>query len=113
MAVFDIFVDRIESNGILVATNNADEVPVGTVFTQLVKVRIQDAQGSSTAIKLWSKPVNLRLIDVAIYRRSVPAMPKGWGAGLRLEGAGLELVTDALIGKIAGEFIHLRTLDAS
>jgi hypothetical protein len=109
MKSLDIFLDRIESDGMFVATNNADEVPVGTVFTQLVNV--QGAVGSSS--ELCSTPVRLCLIEAVIFRKSVPAIPRGWSAGLRLEGEGLDSVISALSSKLAGEFIHLRAADVA
>jgi hypothetical protein len=113
MKNLDIFLDRVESDGIIVATNNADEVPVGTVFTQLVKIRAGDASDAGSGIELCSTPVRLCLSGAVIFRKSVPAIPRGWSAGLRLDGAGLDAVTDALSGKVAGEFIHLRAADAA
>jgi hypothetical protein len=113
MKNLDIFLDRVESDGIFVATNNADEVPVGTVFTQLVKVRVGGASDAGSATELCSTPVRLRLTGAVILRKSVPAIPRGWSAGLRLEGTGLDTVEDALSGKVAGEFIHLRAADAA
>jgi hypothetical protein len=113
MKNFDIFLDRVESGDIIVATNNADEVPVGTMFTLLVKIRVEGTPGASNAVELYSTPVRLRLSDAVIFRKSVSAMPSGWSAGLRFEGTGLDAVTDALSGKAVGEFIHLRAADAA
>mgnify|MGYP007097002030 CR=1 FL=1 len=113
MKNLDIFLDRVESDGIFVATNNADEVPVGTVFTQLVKVRVGGASDAGSATELCSTPVRLRLTGAVILRKSVPAIPRGWSAGLRLEGTGLDTVEDALSGKVAGAFIHLRAAHAA
>ncbi|WP_242111781.1 hypothetical protein [Luteimonas aquatica] len=104
----DILLDRIEANGIVVGINNADDVPVGTLFTQLVKIRLEGNPGATTATELWSIPINLRLAEAIIYRKSVAVVPRGWGVGLRLEGAGMEAVADALSGKAAPEFVHLR-----
>ena len=106
MTVCDIFLDRVESDGIIVGTNNADEIPVGTVFAQLV-IRTGETSSASTIT-----PVSLRLTDAIIYRRSVAAVPRGWSAGLRFEGSGLDAIADALDGKVAGEFVHLRTAGA-
>ena len=112
MLIYDIFLDRIEPNGIVVGTNNAKEVPVGTVFTKLVKVRVEGALGSSTSIQLWSIPVALRLTDVIIYRRSISAVPRGWGVGLHFKGSGLAEVVKALADKVKFEFIHLRVTES-
>ncbi len=109
MTIYDVFLDRIEKNGIVVATNNAGEVPLGTVFTQLAKVRLEGVPGSSNTTELWSKPIELRLLDVIIYRKSVTSIPKGWSAGLVLEGEGYEELSHALMAKSKNEFVHLRS----
>jgi hypothetical protein len=113
MAIYDVFLDRIEKNGIVVATNYAGEVPVGTVFTQIAKVRLEGTPGSSNATELWSKPIKLRLLDVIIYRNSVSSIPKGWSAGLVLEGEEYEELSHALIGKSKNEFVHLRSTNSA
>jgi hypothetical protein len=113
MTFYDVFLGRIEPNGIVVVTNNAGEVPVGTVFTKLAKISIEGEPGSSTAKELCSMPVSLRLADVIIYRKSGSSIPKGWSAGLHLEGEGFEAISNALANKGKNEFIHLRTADAA
>jgi hypothetical protein len=113
MTTHDVFLDRIEKNGIVVVTNYAGEVPVGTIFTQLAKVRHEFTSGSSNATELWSKPIKLRLLDVIIYRKSVSSIPKGWSAGLILEGEEHEELSHALIGKSKNEFVHLRSKNAA
>jgi hypothetical protein len=111
MAATDIFLDRIEPNGIVVGTNNADDIPLGTVFTQLTKIRVDQIGGTPTEV--WSQTVDLRLVDVVIFRKSVETVPRGWSAGLRLEGMGMEAIADALSGKTKAEFIHLRAASAA
>ena len=109
----DIFLDRIESRGIVVGTNNADDVPVGTLFTHLVKTRREGSPGSGHFTELWSTPIGLRLTDAIINRKSVPVVPAGWGVGMVLEGVGLELIETAIREKQQGEFIHLRVAGAA
>ncbi len=109
----DIFLDRIEARGIIVGTNNAEEVPVGTLFTLLVKIRHEGALGSGHRTELWSASISLRLTDAIIYRKSVPVIPGGWSAGLVLEGAGRDVVEAAIRDKQHGEFVHLRVADAA
>jgi len=113
MKGLDIFLDRVESKGIIVGTNNADAVPVGTVFTQLVKTRYEGHPGDSRLVELWSVPVSLRLTDAIIYRESVPVVPSGWGVGLILEGTGLDAVQKAIREKQEREFVHLRGAGAA
>jgi hypothetical protein len=45
MTCYDVFLGRIEPNGIVVVTNNAGEVPVGAVFTQLAKISVEGEPG--------------------------------------------------------------------
>lgn len=113
MTSHDIFLDHIEPGGIVVATNNADEVPTGTVFSLLVKTRYEGVRGYGQLIELWSAPISLRLNDVFIFRKSVPAIPRGWSAGLVLEGSGIDKVEVAIREKQKGEFIHLRGTNAA
>lgn len=109
----DIFLDRIEFRGIIVGTNNADEVPVGTLFTQLVKNRYDGAAGLGQLVELWSAPISLRLVDAVVFRKSVPTIPRGWSAGLVLEGTGRYLIEQAIREKQEGEFVHLRVADTA
>ena len=109
MTVYDVFIDRIEKNGIVVATNNADEVPVGAVFTQLAKIRFEEMSDSNNVTELWSKPISLRLLDVIIYRKSVPSIPKGWSAGLVLEDKEYDEILNTLNGMSKHEIVHLRS----
>jgi len=110
MRDIDIFLDRIEPNGIVVGTNNANDIPLETTFTELVKVQVDFSSGdsTSTSAELWSTSIKLRLVDAIIFRKSVQAIPRGWSAGLRLEGWGIEAIADALKDKKRGEFIYLR-----
>lgn len=108
MTAIDIFLDRIESNGIIVGTNNAGDIPLDTTFTELVKIHVDLSSGASTSTALWSTSINLRLVDAIIYRKSVQIIPRGWSAGLRLDGWGIEAIAGALKSKRKGEFLHLR-----
>ena len=113
MAFPDIFIDRIEPNGIVVGTNNADDIPVGTLFTQLVKIRVEGSPGTTARTVLSSIPISLRLVEAIIYRKSVAVVPGGWSVGLRLEGAGIETIADSLSGRTASEFVHLQAPGAA
>jgi hypothetical protein len=107
----DVFLDRIEPNGIIAVTNNAEGFQLGIIFSELTKVRVD----CSTELyppprtELWSTPINLRLIEAIIYRKPVDIVPSGWSAGLRLEGVGMEAISDALKEKGKYEFVHLRS----
>lgn len=110
MRSIDIFLDRIECGGIVVATNNADDFSLGTVFTELVKVLVQSDPKSSLAevTELWSTAISLRVTEAIIFRKPVEIVPRGWSVGLRLEGLGMAEISKALENKGASEFIHLR-----
>lgn len=110
MTAIDIFLDRIESNGIVVGTNHAGDIPLGTVFTELVKIQreLDPSGGESTSTELWSKSISLRLVGAIIFRKSIQVIPRGWSAGMRLEGQGTDEIADALEEKKKAEFIHLR-----
>ena len=113
MAFPDIFIDRIEPNGIVVGTNNGDDIPVGTLFTQLVRIRVDGSLGTTTRTVLSCIPISLRLMEALIYRKPVAVVPSGWGVGLRLEGAGIETIADWLSGRTASEFVHLQAPGAA
>jgi hypothetical protein len=105
----DIFLDRIE-RGIVVATNNADDFDLGTIFTELVRMRVEFGSEFShrTETQLMSTPINLRVVEAIIFRKPVEIIPRGWSVGLRLDGFGMKEVSEALEGKGKGEFVHLR-----
>lgn len=110
MVSVDIFLDRIDRSGLVVATNNADEFPLGTIFTELVKVRVEAGTEFSlrTTTELWSTKIQIRVVEAIIFRKPVELVPRGWSVGLRLEGVGVDEIADALDGKANGEFVHLR-----
>jgi len=113
MTILDIFLDRVEPDGIVVGTNNSDDIPVGTIFTELATIRVEGEPAARTATELSSTPISLHLMEAVIYRKSVAVVPRGWPAGLRLKGTGLEAIRDALGDKRAAEFVHLRTVGAA
>lgn len=113
MRMAEIVVDRIERNGIIVGTNNAGEVPLGTLFTQLAKISLGAASMAGQAVAVMSAPVKLRLTDAIIYRKSVAVIPAGWGVGMVLEGEGRKALEDALLDRLSHEHILLRTTEAS
>jgi hypothetical protein len=110
MVSVGIYLDRIESNGLVVATNNGDAFPIGTIFTELVKVRVEGGTELSlrNTTELWSTGIHILVVEAIIFRKPVELVPRGWGVGLRLEGLGIDEVADALEGKANGEFVHLR-----
>lgn len=111
----DIFLDRIERGGIVVATNNADDFDLGTIFTELVRIRVEFGSELSPPrpeTELMYTPINLRVVEAIIFRKPVEIIPRGWSVGLRLEGFGMKEISEALEGKGKGEFIHLRAMSS-
>jgi len=106
----DIFLDRIERGGMVVATNNADDFDLGTVFTELVRISVEFGSEflPRTETELVYTPINLRVIEAIIFRKPVEIIPRGWSVSLRLEGFGMKEISEALEGRGKGEFIHLR-----
>ena len=106
----DIFLDRIERGGIVVATNNADDFDLGTIFTELVRIRVEFGSefAPRTETELMHTPINLRVVEAIIFRKPVEIIPRGWSVGLRLEGFGMKEISEALEGKGKGEYLHLR-----
>lgn len=106
----DIFLHRIERGGIVVATNNADDFDLRTIFTELVRMRVESGSELSprTETELMYTPINLRVVEAIIFRKPVEIIPRGWSVGLQLEGFGMKEVSEALEGEGKGEFIHLR-----
>jgi hypothetical protein len=102
----EIFLDRIESAGLVVATNNAGDVSVGTTFTKLVKTQL--AGNSGTPMELWSATVDLRIVEASIFRKAVETVPHGFSAGLRFHGVGMDAIMEALASRETGHFICLR-----
>jgi hypothetical protein len=102
----EIFLDRIEPAGLLVATNNGGDVSVGTSFTKLAKIQLD--RNSGTPTELWSKTVDLRIVEASIFRKAVEIIPHGFSAGLRFHGMGMKAVMEALASREIGHFIYLR-----
>lgn len=105
----DVFIDREEGDGLFVVTNNGDDVPLGTRFKKLIKRAAGQRTTEADMVELGSlAEVDLELKEVDIFRKSVEAIPKGWSAAIRLEGAGCDAIRAALAGKLKGEYVHLR-----
>jgi hypothetical protein len=102
----EIFLDRIEPTGLVVATSNAGDVSVGTAFTKLVKIQLDGNSGTPT--ELWSTTVDLRIVEASIFRKAVETVPRGFSAGLRFHGVGMNAVMEALASAEIGHFVCLR-----
>jgi hypothetical protein len=109
MSNIEFLVDRIESNGLIVGRNGHTSVPVGTIFTSIGKTRVDGEPPDLSTIDLGHMAsVRLTLKEVHIWRTTVPEIPSGYSAGLRLEGDGLENLLEAISQQQAREFVQLR-----
>jgi hypothetical protein len=110
----DTFLTRIEPNGLVVLTNNADAIPLGTVFNQLAKRRASRNGDDIEWVDL-GVIANVELVLKGIYLTTnlnnlADVVPKGWHAGVRLQGDGLQELEQAVRTKAENEYIHLRAL---
>lgn len=105
----EFLLDRILGDGLIVGANGYTEVPVGTVFTHLTKERLDGGPPNFTHVDLGVVgSVRLQLKEVWSFRESIPAIPRGHTAGVRLEGVGLDLLELALKGRKVNEHLTLR-----
>jgi len=103
-------VDRLEPNGLVVGRNGDVDVPLGTVFVALGKLRLDGDSPNFTHVGMGDvATIDLRLTEVHWFRKTIDAIPRGHSAGLRLEGRGLEVLADALASKKEREFLIIRT----
>lgn len=103
-------VERLEPNGLVVGRNGDVDVPLGTVFVALEKLRIDGDSPNFTHVGMGGgATIDLRLTEVHWFRRTIDAIPRGHSAGLRLEGRGLEVLADALASRKEREFLIIRT----
>src|SRR5688572_16434709 len=84
-------VDAAEENGLVTGRNEDGDVPVGTTFTGIRKVRFEGDAHPAIRIDLGVVAcINLQLRQVEWYGRSIALIPSGHTAGLRVDGEGLE-----------------------
>lgn len=102
-------IDRFEPDGLVVGRNGYEDIPLGTVFLALAKRRLDGEVPNLITVELGDlAAVDLRLTEVHWFRKLLDVVPSGHSAGLRLEGAGLEVVATALASKREREFIYIR-----
>ena len=100
--------------GTLTGRNGAAELPVGTVFTSLVRERIDlECAGSSMvsgALRevVETASVQLTVREVQLWNRSFYAAPSRHSAGLRVEGEGLRELMRALQSRGERDVFYLR-----
>lgn len=105
----EFLIDRIEPNGLVVGCNGNVDIPVGTVFTTLTQ-QLAHREGLNLAIVELGiiATVELRLVEVHWFRRMIEVIPRGHSAGLRLDGQGINAITNALATKSRGDYFSLK-----
>jgi hypothetical protein len=107
--VLEFQVDRIDPNGLVIGRNGYADIPLGTVFVALKKVRIDSAESDLRTVDLGDvATIGLQLTEVQWYRRKIDVVPGGHTAGLRLEGLGLDTIAGALASRQDKEFLLIR-----
>lgn len=102
-------IDRFEPDGLVVGRNGYEDIPLGTLFVALAKRRLDGEVPNVITVELGDlAAVDLRLTEVHWFRKPLDFVPSGHSAGLRLEGAGLEVVATAIASKLEREFIYIR-----
>lgn len=105
----EFLIVHIEPNGLIVGRSGDADIPVGTVFTTLAQQRYEGEGLNLTTVELGNiATVELRLIEVHWFRRMIEVVPRGHSAGLRLEGHGIEAITNALATKSKSDFFFLK-----
>ena len=97
-------VDRIEPDGSVSGRNGHVDIPLGTVFTQLKMTRFEQ---NVWVLEDYPAAIELRLIEVLFYRKSIELIPGGYTAGLRFEGSGLDILANALASKRKGQHLEI------
>jgi len=97
--------EEVFDGGLLNGRNGAAELPVGTLFSRVVKERIRD---NGTHELVESVPVKIVVREVEIWHKSVPFAFAGHSAGLRVDGPGLATLDVLLQSRVRHEVVYLR-----
>lgn len=111
MTVADFLVDSILDDGLVVGKNGYIDVPLGTVFTELVLTRVDGTPPDFVSVGLGavaSVRLTVREVENKFFRKPLVVIPRGHTAGLRLDGEGIERLCEALQAKQPREFISMR-----
>lgn len=101
------FVESINESSLILGRNENADIPVGSVFTQVGKTRLND-QAAWTSADLGSvAAVNLTLVKVHWYQREIDYVPGGHTAGLAVTGEGLDLLSEQLDRLVDDESLYL------
>lgn len=104
---YEFEIECVVQDGVVLGRNGRNDVPLETVFTTLAKRRLE--ADLITLVDLGPLcHVDLQLMEVQWYRRSIDKIPGGHTAALRLEGTGMDAIAVALASKQERESILLR-----
>ncbi len=98
-------VDRIDDT--IVITNGCEfDIPVGSVFTAMGKYKCEPPNYESIDLGIFAS-THLIVKEVEVYRRKIEVIPRGWSAGIVLEGDGMDKLESALgsVGKHDGLYL--------
>ena len=109
MREIEFLVDGVTDGGMILGRNGSVDIPVGTVFTKVTKVRFEGRDSSPQWTDLGIvEAVSLTLTQVELYRRQIDVVPGGHTAGIRLSGDGIGAVIEVLRNKLDSEYVHLK-----
>ena len=111
MRLVTFLVDQIADDGTVYGSNDYINVPVGTVYTEIILQRVDGETPNLFTVDLGViGTVNLRLMQVhnKFFRSPLEVIPAGHGAGLTLEGSGIPALKSALENRRPREYVHLR-----
>lgn len=104
-------VDQIANDGTVYGSNDYVNVPLGTVYTEIILQRVVGKQPRSFTADLGAiETVNLRLVNVEnkFFRSPLEVIPSGHHGALTFEGSGIPALKDALENKGPREYVLLR-----
>lgn len=111
MRLVTFLVGQIADDGTVYGWNDYINVPIGTVYTEIILQRVDGEPPDLFDVDLGVVgAVNLRLMQVhnKFFRSPLEVIPAGHGAGLTLEGSGIAALRSALENKRPREYVHLR-----
>lgn len=97
--------EEVLDGGLLTGRNGAVQLPVGTLFSHVVKERILE-DGTHEFVE--SIPVQLVVREVEIWRKLVPSAFARHSAALRVDGSGLARIDVLLQSRVRHEVVYLR-----
>ena len=106
--MYKLFIDSIEPNGLVIGVNVDLDIPVGTTFNAVHRVRSADPFSNDSDENLGVVAnVALTLREVHWFQRSIDAVPRGHNAGLVLAGEGLDSLPGWFSKRGPREFLYL------